>query len=103
MSAAREVVGVGARFLSLQIRDDVGEVTWYYQGVPVDGAPQVICRMNNGIEAAELVAADDAPALRQDGTGLPARIVVRLADGRSTYQYRLREPAPARTTRPAGR
>ena len=102
MSATKELVGVGVRFLSLQIRDDVGAVTWYYQGVPVDGTPQVVCRMNNGIEAAELAPAGDTPALRQDGEGLPPRIVVGLADGRGTCQYRQRETAPVRAPRPAG-
>ena len=95
MSAATEVVAVGVKFMSLQIRDDAGAMTWYYQGVPVDGAPHVVCRINNGREAAEL-AAGDAPALRQDGAGLPPRIVVRLAGSRGTYQYRQREPAPGR-------
>lgn len=103
MSAAREVVAVGVRFLSLQIRDDAGAVTWYYQGVPMDGTPQVVCRLNDGIEAAELVPADDAPALRQEGAGLPPRIVVRLAGGRGTYQYRQHEAAPVRAPEPAGR
>ena len=56
----------------------------------IDGTPHVVCRMNNGIEAAELAPAGDTPALRQDGEGLPPRLVVRLADGHSTCQYRQR-------------
>jgi hypothetical protein len=33
VSTAREVVGVGAKFMSLQIRGDFGAVTCHYQSV----------------------------------------------------------------------
>jgi hypothetical protein len=102
MSVAVAVLAVGPKFMNLQVKDDAGAVTWYYQGVPVDGAPHVVCRMENGREAAELVRADNTPVLRQGGEGLPLRIVVRLADGRSTYQYRQRGTALVPATRQAG-
>jgi hypothetical protein len=53
VSAAREVVGVGAKFMSLQIRGDVGAVTCHYQSVPGGGTPQLVRRLNHGIAAAE--------------------------------------------------
>jgi hypothetical protein len=102
MSVAVAVVAVGPKFMNLQVKDDAGTVTWYYQGVPVDGTPDVVCRMENGREAAELVRADTTPLFRQDGEGLPLRIVVRLADGRSTCQYRQRGTALAQPIKPAG-
>lgn len=90
MSEAVAVVGVVPRFMSLQVKDDAGQVTRYYQGVPVDGEPAIVCRMDNGHEAAELARADNRPILRQDAEGLPLRIVVKLVDGRGTCQYRQR-------------
>jgi hypothetical protein len=90
MSEAVAVVADVPKFMSLQIKDDAGHLTRYYQGVPVDGEPHVVCVTENGREAAELVQADSRPILRQDGDGLPARIVVRLAGGQRTYQYRQR-------------